>query len=142
MRCTCMAISSMSYNSLGCKVISTGSNYGRLINRNNSSIRMSYKVCVQIQRSTIASMSNCWDCSISMASTSMAISSMGHYSFSCKMISTGSDNSRFINRNNSSIWMSHQAIEWSGRRYSKTGSKNQELHDDACDAKVRMKLPM
>ena len=48
-----------SNNSLGGQMIGTGGSNSRLINRNNSSIRMSYKVCVQIKRSTIACMTNC-----------------------------------------------------------------------------------
>ena len=73
-----MAISSISYNSLSSKVVSTCCNYSRFIGRNNSSIRMSYKVCVKVKRSTIASMSNCWESSISMAT--MTISSKSYYS--------------------------------------------------------------
>ena len=132
----------MSYYSLSSKMVSTESNYSRFICRNNSSIRMSYKVCVQIKRSTIASMTiacmtiassymtipsgsmTITSSSMTIASGSMTICSMSYYSFSSKMISSCSSYSRLINRNNSSIRMTHQAVEWSSRRYSKTGRKN------------------
>ena len=157
-----MSISSMSYNSLSCKMGSTGSNYSRFICRDNSSIRMSYKVGVKVKRSpiAIAMMSrNCCITVASMGNSSMAVSCMSYYSLSSKMFSSCSSNSGFINRNNSSIGMSHQTVEWSSRRHSQAGGKNlfynnyvdhvlvvmplitRNFMDDALsDAKVRMKL--
>ena len=99
----------ISNSSLCSKMVSTCSSYSRLISRNYSSVRMSYKVGVQVKRSSITTMNNCRDSS--MCNCSMSISCMSNYSFCCKMISSGSSNSRFINRNNSSIRMSYQAIE-------------------------------
>ena len=96
------SISSGGNNSLSSKMVSTCSNYSRFISRNYSSIRMSYKVGVEVKSSSKAT--NCSYCS-------MSISCRSNYSFCCKMISSGSSNSRFINRNNSSIRMSYQAIE-------------------------------
>merc|ERR1719483_1119729 len=131
-----MTISSMSNNSLSCKMVSTGSKYSWLICRNNSSIRMSNKVGIEVERSTVAMMSNGCMAIASMGNSSMAISCMSYYSLSSKMVSSCSSNSRFINRNNSSIRMSHQTIEWSSRRHGQAGRKNQEFHDDGSVAKV------
>merc|ERR1712081_85590 len=101
---------SISNSSLSSKMVSTCSSYSRFISRNNSSIRMSYKVGVQVKGSSIATMMNyCRDSS--MSNCSMSISCMSNYSFSCKMISSCSSYSRFINRNNSSVRMTHQTIE-------------------------------
>ena len=118
-----MTISSMGNNTLCSKMVSTGSNYSRFICRDNSSIRMSYKVGVEIKRSTIAIAMMSRNCCITIASmgnSSMAISC----SLSSKMVSSCSSNSGFINRNNSSIGMSHQTIEWSSRRHGQAGRKN------------------
>merc|ERR1712212_288620 len=73
---------------MGSKVVSTGSSHSRLINRYNSSIRVSNK-------SSISSWSS--------SSINSTINSLGS-----KMVSTCSSNSRFINRNNSSVGMSNE----------------------------------
>merc|ERR1711892_781231 len=51
-RCNKRSSSSIS-NSLGCKMISTGSSNSWLIKRNNSSIRVSNKLCVQVKRTSV-----------------------------------------------------------------------------------------
>merc|ERR1719312_548203 len=83
---------------LGSKMISTCSSNSRLISRDNSSIRKTYKLCVQVERSSIAvaSSSNSRNSSNNWGSSSIS-NSLGS-----KMISTGSSNSWFIKRNNSS----------------------------------------
>jgi len=79
-------------------VVSTCSSNSRLISRNNSPVRITNKFCVQVERSII-----------SVANPSNG-SSSNNWGGSCissflggKMVSTGSSNSWFINRNNSSI---------------------------------------
>ena len=83
------------------KMFCTSSCNCRFINWNNSSIRVGNKMW-----STISQMSYSMS---SMSSSNMTISmSMSYYSLSSKMVSTGSNNSRLICRNNSSIRMSYK----------------------------------
>merc|ERR1712128_374968 len=96
-------------DSLGSKMVSTGSSDSWLINRDNSSIWVSNKLGVQVEGSTITvvnsrirSRSN-KRCSSNKRSGGSISNSLG-----CKMISTGSSNSWFINRNNSSIRVSNK----------------------------------
>merc|ERR1719308_800272 len=81
---------------LGSKMVRTCSSNSWFISRDNSSIRKTYKLCVQVERSSIA-----------IANSSNGSSSISN-SLGSKMISTGSSNSWFIKRNNSSIGMSNE----------------------------------
>merc|ERR1719278_876652 len=81
--------------SMGSKVVSTGSSNCRLINRYNSSIRVSNKSSIR----SIASTISYW----SSSSVNSTINSLGS-----KMVCTCSSNCRFIKRNNSSIGMSNK----------------------------------
>merc|ERR1711892_1503154 len=95
-------------NSLGCKMISTGSSNSWLIKRNNSSIRVSKKLCVQVKRTgvTIRSISGISKTSSNRSSgnkrTSSSISCTVSISSTCsklgsKMLSPGSSNCWLIN---------------------------------------------
>jgi len=79
-------------------VVSTCSSNSRLISRNNSPVRITNKFCVQVERSIIA-VANLSNGSSSNNRGSSCISSF----LGGKMVGTGSSNSWFINRNNSSI---------------------------------------
>merc|ERR1719419_1700589 len=99
-------------------MISTGSSDSRLINGNNSSIRVGNKLGVQVEGTSITSISNSnwgssnsggysnsWGGSNSRGSSNNGCSSSISSSLGCKMVSTGSSNCWFIKRNNSSIGM-------------------------------------
>merc|ERR1711942_389456 len=101
-------------NSLGSKMVSTCSSNSRLIKRNNSSVGMSNKLGVQVERSSIAvgtSISwgiasiSCISCSNNWGSNSVS-NTLGS-----KMVSTSSSNSWLINRGDSSVRMSLQTQE-------------------------------
>merc|ERR1711892_674704 len=77
-------------NSLGCKMVSTGSSNSWLIMRNNSSIRMSNKLCVQVKRTSVTIRS--------ISRISKTSSKLGS-----KMLSPGSSNCWLINGCNCSI---------------------------------------
>merc|ERR1711874_214894 len=80
---------------MGSQVVSASSSNSRLINWDNSSVRVSNKSSI---RSIASSIGN-W----SSSSVNSTINSLGS-----KMVSTGSSNSWFINRNNSSVRMSNK----------------------------------
>merc|ERR1712243_465199 len=114
-----------SIQSLGGKVISSGSSNSWLINWNNSSIGGGNKLGVEVQGTSIAIVvsSNSWSGnswgSNSISSWSISIS----LSLDSKMVSSGSSNSWFINWDNSTIGVSNElsvevegtsiAIRWS-----------------------------
>merc|ERR1712243_91862 len=114
-----------SIQSLGGKVISSGSSNSWLINWNNSSIGVGNKLGVEVQGTSIAIVvssngwgGNSWG-SNSISSWSISIS----LSLDSKMVSSGSSNSWFINWDNSTIGVSNElsvevegtsiAIRWS-----------------------------
>merc|ERR1719312_986411 len=142
-------------NSLGSKMISTGSCNSWFIKRNNSSIGVSNELSVQVERTSIAigtsiswsiasisciSSSNNWGSSSiswSIASISWSIASIScsiaSISQTCsklgsKMVCTGSSNCWLINRSHSSVRVGLQTIETLARGYGHTGSENQKLH--------------
>merc|ERR1719481_571181 len=99
-------------NSLGSKMVGAGSSNCRLIKRNNSSVGVSNKLGVQVERSsiTVANSRNGSDGSSSNKRNSSnnrsrcsIFSSLG-----IKMGSSGSSNSWFIKRNNSSVRVSNE----------------------------------
>merc|ERR1719233_118944 len=101
-------------NSLGSKMVSTCSSNCRFINRNNSSIGMSNKLCVQVERTSIAvtnssngSSSNSGKSSNNWGSNDRGRGSI-FSSLGIKMCCSGSGNSWFIKRNNSSVRMSNE----------------------------------
>merc|ERR1719187_278852 len=119
-------------SSYGSQVISTSSSNSWLIERDNSSIRVAYQLCVQVERSSITitssisrvgRSSNSKRSSHSWASNSSNGSSSnngGSSSIGCslysKVISTGSSNSWLIKGDNSSIRVGYQLsvkVEWS-----------------------------
>merc|ERR1719187_1375915 len=119
-------------SSYGSQVISTSSSNSWLIKRDNSSIRVAYQLCVQVERSSITitssisrvgRSSNSKRSSHSWASNSSNGSSSnngGSSSIGCslysKVISTGSSNSWLIKGDNSSIRVGYQLsvkVEWS-----------------------------
>merc|ERR1711982_117238 len=121
-------------NSLGSKMISTGSSNSWFIKRTNSSVGVSNELSVQVKRTSIAigtSISwgiasiSCISCSNNWGSTSISqtCSKLGS-----KMVCTGSSNCWLINRSHSSIRVGLQTIETLARGYGHTGSKNQKLH--------------
>merc|ERR1719278_1207153 len=108
-------------NSLGSKMVSTCSSNSRFIKRNNSSIGMSNKLCVQVERTSIAvanssngsssnsrNSSNSWDSSNSWGSSNDRGRSSIFSSLGIKMCCSGSSNSWFIKRNNSSVGVSNE----------------------------------
>merc|ERR1712244_81239 len=111
-------------NSLGSKMVSTGSSNCRLINRNNSSVGVSNKLSVQVERSSITvanssngsdvsssnsrNSSNGWSGSNQRSSSNNRSRSSIFSSLGIKMGSSGSSNSWFINRNNSSVRVSNE----------------------------------
>merc|ERR1719378_1737028 len=110
-------------DSLGSKMISTGSSDSRLINGNNSSIRVGNKLGVQVEGTSITSISNSnWGSSNSRGysngwgSGNKGCSSSISSSLGSKMVSTGSSNCWLIKRNNSSIGMGNELsvkVKWS-----------------------------
>merc|ERR1712106_770398 len=136
-------------NSLGGKMVSTGSSNSWLIKRNNSSVGMSNKLCVQVKRTgvTIRSISgisktssNRGRSSISGVSVSSTISwSITSIAKACsklcsKMLSPGSSNCWLINRCYGSIGMGLKTEESLGSGSSNTGGENQKLHICRCGA--------
>merc|ERR1712025_404231 len=123
-------------NSLRGKMVSTGSSNSWLIKRNNSSVRVSNELSVQVKGTSIAVGS-----SISRGISSIANSSNGSSSYSgdgssisnslgSKMVSTSSSNSWLINRGHCTIGMGLKTKERSSRGHSNASSKNQKLHVD------------
>merc|ERR1719347_2465280 len=107
--------------SLGDEVLSTGSSNSRLINRDNSTIGVSTQLGVQVEGSSISIVrSICsWSSSIGNSwgnSNNWGLGSIDS-SLGGEMLSTGSSNSRLINRGNSTIGVSNQ-----GRDSSKGAS--------------------
>merc|ERR1712029_1324235 len=96
-------------NSLGSKMVSTCSSNSRFIKRNNSSVGMSSEVSVQVERTSIAvaNSSNGSSSNSRNSSNNWGSSSISN-SLGSKMISTGSSNSWFIKRNNSSVGVSNE----------------------------------
>merc|ERR1719320_1878635 len=90
-------------------MVSTCSSNSRLIKRNNSSVGMSNKLGVQVERSSIAvaNSSNGSSSNSRNSSNNWGSSSISN-SLGSKMISTGSSNSWFIKRNNSSVGVSNE----------------------------------
>merc|ERR1719347_1728247 len=96
-------------------LLSTGSSNSRLIDRNNSTIGVSNKLGVQVEGASISiggsissrssSKGNSWS-SCKYWGLSSIDSSLGG-----KMLSTGSSNSRLINRGDSTIGVSNQSRE-------------------------------
>merc|ERR1712165_89098 len=95
--------------------------YSRFIKRNNCSVGMSNKLCVQVKRSSIAvanssnrsssnsrNGSNSWDSSNSWGSSNDRGRSSIFSSLGIKMCCSGSSNSWFIKRNNSSVGVSNE----------------------------------
>merc|ERR1740131_405302 len=97
---------------MGSKVVSTSSSDSWLINRDNSSVRVSNKASI---RSIASSISN-W----SSSSINSTINSLGS-----KMVSTGSSNCRLINRNNSSVGVSNKvSVQVEGTSITIANSSN------------------
>jgi len=121
-------------NTLGGKMVSTGSSNGGLIKRNNSSVGVSNKLGVQVEGTSITvagsitsianrGSSNSWgnggDRSGSNNGSSSSISS----SFGNKMVSTGSGNSWLIKWDNSSVGVGHQlGVQVEGSSIAVVGS--------------------
>merc|ERR1719430_2403664 len=119
-------------NSLGSKMISTSSSNSWFIKRNNSSIRVSNELSVQVKGASIAvgssiswgissiSGSNNWGSCNKRSSSSIPITStIASISQTCsklgsKMVSTGSSNCWLIYRSHSSIRVGLQTIETLG----------------------------
>merc|ERR1719295_386764 len=109
-------------DSLGGKMISTGSSNSRLIDGSDSSIRVGNKLCVQVEGTSITSISNSnWSSSNSRGycnswgSSNNGCSGSISSSLRCKVVSTGSSNCWFIKRNNSSIGMGNELcikVKW------------------------------
>jgi len=102
-------------SSSGSKVVSTSSYNSWLISRDNSSIRVSHQLCVQVERSTVAIASSI---RVGRGSNSQRGSSITNLcnrgsnsigsSSGSKVVSTSSYNSWLISRDHSSIRVSHQ----------------------------------
>merc|ERR1719481_286468 len=90
-------------------MVSTGSSNCRLINRNNSSVGVSNKVSVQVEGAsiTVANSSNRSSSNSGNSSDHRGSSSVSN-SLRSKMVSTGSRNSWFIKRSNSSVRVSNE----------------------------------
>merc|ERR1719244_68195 len=102
-------------DSLSSKMFSTSSSNSRLIDGSDSSIRVGNKLCVQVEGTSITSISNsnwssgnCRGYGNSWGSSNNGFSSSISSSLRCKMVSTGSSNCWFIKRNNSSIGMGNE----------------------------------
>jgi len=102
-------------SSLGNKVVSTSSSNSWFISRDNSSIGVSHKVSVQVERSTVAIASSIRVGRGSNSQRGSSITNLGNRcsssigsSFGNKVVSTGSNNSWLISRNHSSIRVGHQ----------------------------------
>jgi len=109
-------------SSLGGEVISTGSSNSRLINRGDSTIGVSNQLSVEVQGSRVAigrGISS-WGSSIggnSWGSSNNRCLGSIEGSLSIQVISTGSSNSRLINRCDSTIGVSNQlGVEVQGSR--------------------------
>ena len=129
--------------SMGSKVISTSSSNSRLINWDNSSIWVSNKLGVKVEGTSITiggnwgsnwgnwGSSNSWSSRVS-SNWRSSNSNWGSSSINCslgsKMISTGSSNSWLINRDNSSIGESLEAIKTLCRGCGNTGGENLKFY--------------
>merc|ERR1719317_1502448 len=93
-------------------MVSTCSSNSRLIKRNNSSVGMSNKLGVQVERSSIAVANSSNGSSSNSSNSGNSSNDRGRSSIfsslGIKMCSSGSSNSWFIKRNNSSIGMSNE----------------------------------
>merc|ERR1719187_1377491 len=134
------------FSSLGIKMCCSGSSNSWFIKRNNSSVRVSNELSVQVKGASIAvgssiswgissiSGSNNWgscnkrSSSIPITSTIASSISQTCSKLGSKMVSTGGSNCWLINRSHSSVRVGLQTIETLGRGYGHTGSKNQKLH--------------
>ena len=129
-----------SINSLGGKVVSTGSGNSWLINWDNSSIWVSNKLGVKVEGTSITIGGN-WGSNWGNwgSNWSSCVSNLGNWgsnlsnnwgsrgislSLGNKVISTGSSNSWLINRDNSSIGESLEAIKTLCRGCGNTGGEN------------------
>merc|ERR1719244_425606 len=114
-------------SSLGSNVFSTSSSNSRLINRNNSTIRMSNQLGVQVKGTRVAIAGSIGQRRSSKRGSSKdRCSSSISSSKSSNVISTGSSNSRLINRNNSTIRMSNQlGVQVEGTSITIAGSISQ-----------------
>merc|ERR1711881_397987 len=91
---------------------SSGSSNSWFIKRNNSSVRVSNELSVQVK------------------GTSIAVGTSISNSLGSKMVSTSSSNSWLINRGHCTIGMGLKTKERSSRGHSNASSKNQKLHVD------------
>merc|ERR1712002_474952 len=109
-------------NSLGSKMISTSSSNSWFIKRNNSSIRMSNELGVQVKGTSIAVGSSIsWGISSISGCNNWGSNSVSN-TLGSKMGSTSSSNCWLINRGDSSVGMSLQTQKRSSRGHSNTGS--------------------
>jgi len=103
-------------SSLGGEVFSTGSSNSRLINRHNSTIGVSNKLGVQVEGSSVSIGGSIGSRSSSIGNSRSSshnwdLSSIDS-SLGSKVLSTGSSNSRLVNRGDSAIGVSNQlAVE-------------------------------
>jgi len=139
--------------SLSIKVISTGSSNSWLINRNNSSVRVSNQLAVEVERSsvTIGRGISSWSSSISGKSWGSSIggNSWGsssiaewagnrqscssiEFSLGSKVLSLGSGDSWLIHGGDGSVGVANQPVETLGGDAGQGSSKNQKLHDETC----------
>jgi len=139
--------------SLSIKVISTCSSNSRLINRNNSSVRVSNQLAVEVERSsvTIGRGISSWSSSISGKSWGSSIggNSWGsssiaewagnrqscssiEFSLGSKVLSLGSGDSWLIHGGDGSVGVANQPVETLGGDAGQGSSKNQKLHDETC----------
>jgi len=139
--------------SLSIEVISTGSRNSWLINRNNSSVRVSNQLAVEVERSsvTIGRGISSWSSSISGKSWGSSIggNSWGsssiaewagnrqscssiEFSLGSKVLSLGSGDSWLIHGGDGSVGVANQPVETLGGDAGQGSSKNQKLHDETC----------
>merc|ERR1719419_2197244 len=123
-------------------MISTGSSNSRLIDGSNSSIRVGNKLCVQVEGTSITSISNSnWSSgnsrgySNSWGSSNNGCSGSISSSLRCKVVSTGSSNCWFIKRNNSSIGMCDELsvkVKWASISITGISSNNRGSSNSRC----------
>merc|ERR1712055_636677 len=139
-------------SSLSSQVFGTTSSHGRLIKWNNSSVRVSNQMCVQVEWAVVAIASSVWvsrgrnsqRASNSRGSNSQRGRSNGcsHTTeFGSQMFSTGSSHSRLINGSDSPVRVTHEAEETLSHGEGESCSKDQELHV-GLSCVLELKLPM
>ena len=111
---------------LSVEVVGTSGNDSRLVNRDDSTVRVSHQLGVKVERSGVASAVG-QGSSSSVTQRSYCRSS--NDSLSGEVLRSGSGHSGLVHRDNGSVWVSHQTVERGSGDNRETSNNNLERRE-------------